>query len=143
MIESKNAGYKAYAAAPFMMIVLYVLAAAFFWMTFKDVGTVIFFIILALVFIFFMSLYAVVPIKFKNVIRIGNIFLISLLLFGVACISGRQNFQIEGFFLPLDRHLWWSNSPFYCRQNFRASFYRTFMVQLGLLDTFDTGFTAF
>ena len=101
MIESKNAEYKAYAAAPFMMIVLYALASVFFWLTFKDMSTVIFFIILAIIFISFMSLYAVVPIKVKNAIRISCIFLISSLLFGLACILGRQNFQIEGFFFYL------------------------------------------
>lgn len=98
MIESKKAGYKAYAAAPFMMIVLYALASVSFWLIFKDMATVIFFIILAVIFISFMSLYAVVPLKAKNTIRITNIFLISLLLFGLACIGGRQNFQIEGSF---------------------------------------------
>lgn len=101
MIESKKAGYKAYAAAPFMMIVLYALASVSFWLIFKDMATVIFFIILAVIFISFMSLYAVVPLKAKNTIRITNIFLISLLLFGLACIGGRQNFQIEGFFFYL------------------------------------------
>ncbi len=84
-----------------MMIVLYVLAAAFFWLLFKDKATVIFFVILAVIFISSMSLYAVVPIKFKNKVRISTIFLISPLLFGLACIVGRQNFQIEGFFFYL------------------------------------------
>jgi len=101
MAESKNTGYKAYAAAPIMMLLLYALASACFWLLFRDVATVIFFIILAVIFISFMSLYAVVPIKAKNTIRIATIFLISLLLFGLACILGRQNFQIEGFFFYL------------------------------------------
>jgi len=101
MTASKKAGYAAYAAAPFMMIVLYVLASLFFWLLFKDSATVIFFIILAVIFISSMSLYAVAPIKAKNAIRITTIFLISSLLFGLACIMGRQNFQIEGFFFYL------------------------------------------
>jgi len=101
MTTPKNTGYKAYAAAPFMMTVLYFLASVAFWLTFKDMSTVIFFIILAVIFISFMSLYAVVPINAKNAIRVTNIFLISLLLFGLACIFERQNFQIEGFFFYL------------------------------------------
>jgi polyferredoxin len=101
MTTSKKTGYKAYAAAPFMMIVLYSLASLSFWLIFKDTATVVFFILLAVIFITSMSVYAVVPIKAKNAIRITNIFLISLLLFGLACIAGRQNFQIEGFFFYL------------------------------------------
>jgi ferredoxin-type protein NapH len=98
MAGSKKAGYKAYAAAPLMMLVLYVLASVSFWLIFRDMATVIFFIILAVIFISCMSLYAVAPLKAKNAVRITNIFLISSLLFGLACIGGRQNFQIEGFF---------------------------------------------
>lgn len=101
MIESKKTSYKAYAAAPFMMIVLYLLASVSSWLIFKDMATVIFFIVLAVILISFMSLYAVVPIRAKNTIRITSLFLISLLLFGLACILGRQNFQIEGFFFYL------------------------------------------
>jgi polyferredoxin len=101
MIGSTNTGYKAYAAAPFMMIVLYFLASVSFWLIFKDMATVIFFIILAVIFISSMSLYAIAPVKAKNAIRVTTIFLISSLLFGLACIAGRQNFQIEGFFFFL------------------------------------------
>lgn len=101
MIRSANPGFKAYAAAPLMMIVLYVLASASFWLMFRDMATVFFFIILAVIFIACMGLYAVVPLKAKNAVRITTIFLISSLLFGLACILGRQNFQIEGFFFYL------------------------------------------
>jgi ferredoxin-type protein NapH len=101
MIISANPGFKAYAAAPLMMIVLYFLASVSFWLIFRDMATVVFFIILAVIFISGMSLYAVVPLKAKNAIRVTTIFLISSLLFGLACILGRQNFQIEGFFFYL------------------------------------------
>jgi len=101
MRKDKEAGYKAYAAAPVMMIVLYALAAGIFWLIFKDLATVVFFVILALIHIIFMGLYGVVPRPAKNSLRIGNIFLISLLLFGLACLLRRQNFQIEGFFFYL------------------------------------------
>jgi len=98
MSKTKKAGFKAYIAAPVMMIVLYTLASVLFMLMFKDTATVIFFIILAVIFILFMSLYAIVPVKAKRIIRIINIFFISSLLFGLGCILGRQNFQIEGFF---------------------------------------------
>lgn len=101
MIRSTKPGFKAYAAAPLMMIVLYVLASVSFWLIFRDKGTVVFFIILAVIFIAGMGLYAVVPLKAKNAVRITTLFLISALLFGLACILGRQNFQIEGFFFYL------------------------------------------
>jgi polyferredoxin len=101
MTGPANTGYKAYAAAPFMMIVLYVLASVSFWLLFKDGGTIAFFVILAVIFVAAMSLYALVPSKAKNSVRVTTIFLISSLLFGLACIAGRQNFQIEGFFFFL------------------------------------------
>lgn len=91
----------AYAATPFMVIILYLIASAIFLLVFKDMATVIFFIILATIFVTFMSLYAVVPHKAKQAMRITNIFLISLLLFVLAAVLGRQNFQIEGFFFYL------------------------------------------
>lgn len=84
-----------------MIIVLYVIASISFWLIFRDMSTVVFFVILAVIFIAGMSLYAVVPLKAKNSVRITTIFLISVLLFGLACILGRQNFQIEGFFFYL------------------------------------------
>lgn len=98
MTAPTKAGYRAYVAAPLMMMVLYALASGIFWLLFKDTATIVFFAILALVHLLSMSLYAVVPLKAKNTLRLGNIFLISALLFGLACILGRQNFQIEGFF---------------------------------------------
>ena len=101
MIRSTNPGFKAYAAAPLMMIVLYFVASVSFWLIFRNMATVVFFIILAVIFTAAMGLYAVVPLKAKNAIRITTIFLISSLLFGLACILGRQNFQIEGFFFYL------------------------------------------
>lgn len=101
MTVTTKTGYRAYAAAPFMMIVLYTLASVCFWLIFRDQDTVIFFVILALIFICYMSLYAVVPMKCKHTIRMVSIFLISSLLFGLACILGRQDFQIEGFFFFL------------------------------------------
>ena len=84
-----------------MVIMLYIIASAFFILLFKDMATVIFFIILAVTLASFMSLYAIVPIKAKETIRITNIVVISLLLFGLVCVLGRQNFQIEGFFFYL------------------------------------------
>jgi len=101
MIRSAHPGFKAYAAAPLMMSVLYFLASVSFWLIFRNMATVVFFMILAVIFIAMMSLYAVVPLKAKNAIRITTLFLISSLLFGLACILGRQNFQIEGFFFYL------------------------------------------
>jgi ferredoxin-type protein NapH len=98
---SRKPGFTAYAATPFMLIVLYALTSAMFWLLFKDLDTIFFFIILAGIFSIFMSLYALAPLKAKNAIRIITIFFISSLLFGVACVLGRQNFQIEGFFFYL------------------------------------------
>ena len=98
MVKSKKTGFKAYVAAPLMMIVFYSLASLFFFLVFKDTSTVFFFIVLAFIFILFMSIYALVPIRVKRTVRIINIFFISILLFGLVCILGRQNFQIEGFF---------------------------------------------
>lgn len=94
----KKAGFKAYIAAPVMTIVLYAIASLVFILAFNDFETVMFFIILAVIFTLFMSLYALLPYKAKNIVRIINIFLISALLFGLASILARQNLQIEGFF---------------------------------------------
>jgi ferredoxin-type protein NapH len=101
MARANKAGFRAYVATPIMVIILYIIASTVFYMLFRDVGTVIFFVILAAVLTSSMSLYALVPNKVKNGIRIVCIYLISLLLFGLACILGRQNFQIEGFLFYL------------------------------------------
>jgi len=101
MAGAKKTRFKAYAATPIMVIILYIIASAVFYMLFRDVGTVIFFVILAAVLTSSMSLYALAPDKAKNGIRIVCIYLISLLLFGLACVLGRQNFQIEGFLFYL------------------------------------------
>ena len=101
MKKTKKATLKAYLWTPVMMITLYLLASIIFLVIFKDVATVIFFAMLALIFTISMILFAFLPTKGKRVVRIINVFLISALLFGLACILGRQNFQIEGFFFYL------------------------------------------
>lgn len=98
MSDTKKAGLFAYISTPIMMIVLYAVASVFFILVIKDFTTVVFFMILAFIFTLSMIIYAIVPYKVKNLVRIINIFLISILLFGLACIMGRQNFQIEGLF---------------------------------------------
>ena len=81
-----------------MVIMMYVLASAVFWLIFRDPSTIIFFVILAAILVTLMSLSALVPLRARHAVRMTSVFLISSLLFGLACILGRQNFQIEGFF---------------------------------------------
>jgi polyferredoxin len=81
-----------------MVIVMYVLASAVFWLVFRDLSTIVFFVILAVILVSCMSLSALVPLRARNAVRMTSLFLISSLLFGLACVAGRQNFQIEGFF---------------------------------------------
>lgn len=94
----KKAGFLAYIAVPIMTIVMYAIASTVFIVLFKDKATVSFFIIMAVIYTINMSLYAVLPGKGKTIARMVNIFLMSLLLFGMASILGRQNLQLEGFF---------------------------------------------
>lgn len=94
----KKAGFLAYIAAPIMTIAMYALASIIFIVLFKDIETVSFFIILGTIFTINMSLFAILPGKGKTIIRMVNVFLISMILFGMASILGRQNLQIEGFF---------------------------------------------
>lgn len=94
----KKAGFLAYIAVPIMTLVLYAIASAVFIVLFKDMATVSFFIILATIYTINMCLYAVLPGKGKTIVRMVNLFLVSLLLFGMASVLGRQNLQIEGFF---------------------------------------------
>lgn len=98
MKNEKKAGISAYLVPPLMIAFLYLIASLFFALVFKDFGTVIFFILLGSIFIVNMVIYALVPLKAKNIVRIISIFMISALLFGLACIMGKQNFQIEGLF---------------------------------------------
>lgn len=94
----KKAGFIAYIAAPIMTILMYLIASTVFIVLFNDMATVSFFIILATIYTINMCLYAALPGRGKTVVRMINLFLISLLLFGLASVLGRQNLQVEGFF---------------------------------------------
>lgn len=98
MNQTNKTGFLSYAAVPLMIILFYVIASVGFFIAFKEKSTIFFFIIIASIFIVFMVLYALLPLKVKTILRIINIFLLSLLLFVMASILGRQNLQIEGFF---------------------------------------------
>lgn len=94
----KKAGFLAYVSAPLMTLLMYAIASTVFIVLFNDVATVGFFVVLASIFTINMCLFAVLPGRGKTVVRMINTFLISAILFGLAAILGRQNFQLEGFF---------------------------------------------
>ncbi|MFW6365557.1 MAG: 4Fe-4S binding protein [Spirochaetota bacterium] len=98
MQKNNRAGFSAYAATPLMMIVLYIIASLFFIFVLNDTATVAFFVVLGGIFVTMMVLYAIVPHRVKNVFRIVSIFLVSLILFGMASVLARQNLQVEGLF---------------------------------------------
>lgn len=99
--NNKKAGLGAYIATPLMTIFLYGLISTILYLLFKDIQTVVFLIILTFIFVFSMILFALVPLKIKNTIRMITVFLFTSFLVGLACILGRQNFQIEGLFFYL------------------------------------------
>lgn len=93
-----KAGFLAYVATPVMTLVMYAIASTVFIVLFKDTATVSFFVILAVIYTINMSLFAVLRGRGKTIVRMVNLFLLTILLFGMASVLGRQNLQLEGLF---------------------------------------------
>ncbi|MBN2436790.1 MAG: 4Fe-4S binding protein [Spirochaetes bacterium] len=98
---SAKTPFKSFIAAPLMLNSVLIIASLVFVFVLKETTPVPIFIIFMLINTIFMTLYALVPLKYKNGFRLANMLIIGSFLFFLAQLLGRQNFQIEGFFFYL------------------------------------------
>jgi len=101
MKTNNQAKFTAYVSAPLSIATGFILAILLFTYVLKDTSAVPFFIIIAVVEAGSMLLYGILPKKFKNIARMTSMFLIASFLFLLAGVMGRNNFQLEGFWLYL------------------------------------------
>ncbi len=95
--KAKKAGICAYIASPLLTAVLMLLASALFFSIFRNIGMVIFFLIILVIDLVCKLLFAFLPRPKKSVARYASMIAFSFLTFFAAGILGQQNFQLEGF----------------------------------------------
>ncbi|MDA3900528.1 MAG: 4Fe-4S binding protein [Spirochaetes bacterium] len=93
--------FKSFIIAPLMVNSVLIIASLVFIFVLKETTPVPIFVIFMLINTIFMTLYALVPLKYKNGFRLANMLIIGSFLFFLAQLLGRQNFQIEGLFFYL------------------------------------------
>lgn len=101
MRNKKQASFASYIATPIMAITAFGIATLVFAIFLKNPDPVPVFIIFAFIQMVCMILFAILPPKRKQAARISSMFIIGLFIFVLAGILGRNNFQIESFFLYL------------------------------------------
>jgi ferredoxin-type protein NapH len=92
-----RAGIGSYIASPLLVTAFMLGISAFFLFVLKDTMTVAFSLIILVVDILAKTAFALLPVKAKPFARHASMFLYGALIFGLAGVLGRQNFQIEGF----------------------------------------------
>ncbi len=101
MSHIKKVPFLSYAAAPFMIIIVYIISSLVTTYVLHlrgDNSPVPFFIFFALINLVFMTLYALLPAKRKNTARYFALIIIGSILLIPVGILGMQNLQLEGLF---------------------------------------------
>lgn len=100
MTQKNKAGFLAYAATPLMTSTVFIIAICVFVFIFKENFPVPIFIIFMVINLLFMSLYAIFPMRFKNIARYVSMILIGgFLTFSAIAFGG--NYQLESFFFHI------------------------------------------